>query len=149
MTDLALAITHHLLVFGLAGVLAAEIAMVRRGLDANGLRRLGIIDAHYGALAGLILVVGFLRVFYGLKGPAYYLPNPVFWAKVGAFVVVGLLSITPTVLILRWRRTAKADPGFAVPDAQIAAVRRFLLAEITVFALIPVFAAAMARGMGL
>ncbi len=61
---------------------------------------------------------------------------------------MGLLSIVPTLRFIRWRRALKADPAaMPQPDA-IAAVRRFLWAEVFFFALIPIFAAAMARGFG-
>lgn len=148
MTDLTLAIAHHLLVFSLAGILAAELAMIRPGLTGAGLKRLGIIDLHYGLIAGLILAVGFARVFYGIKGPEFYLGNHAFWAKIAAFLVVGLLSAPPTVRILQWRGRAKSEPDFALSAADVAGVRRFLVAEVAVFALIPIFAAAMARGYG-
>lgn len=149
MTDLLLAIVHHLLVFGLAAILAAELAMIRPGLGGAGLKRLGIIDLHYGLIAALILIVGFARVYMGVKGPDAYLGNWAFWAKVGAFVVVGLLSSLPTLRILQWRKAARGDSGFAVPESEVRAVRPFLLAEVGFFALIPIFAAMMARGYGL
>jgi putative membrane protein len=149
MTDLLLAIAHHILVFGLAGVLAAEVAMVRPGVSGVGLKRLAMVDAHYGALAVLIIVVGVLRVIYGLKGPVAYLPNPFFWAKMAAFAVVGLLSIAPTIRIVKWRSASRADPAFSPGDDEIRRVRTFLLWEAAVFVLIPVFAALMARGYGL
>ena len=148
MTDLVLAIVHHLLVFSLAGILAAELAMIRPGLSGPGLKRLGIIDAHYGLIAGLIIAVGFARVFYGVKGPDFYLGNHVFWAKIAAFLIVGLLSAAPTVRILQWRKRAKTEADFALGAPEVAGVRRFLVAEVAVFALIPFFAAAMARGYG-
>ena len=149
MSDLVLAILHHLLILSLAGLLAVERVLVRPGLSGAHLRILARMDAAYGATAGLILVVGFSRVYWGAKGPAFYLENPVFWAKIAAFAVVGLLSISPTIIILRWGKQAKADPGFAPSDADIGKVRRALGWELIVFALIPIFAAAMARGYGL
>ena len=147
--DLILAIAHHLLAFGLAAVLAAELAMVRPGLTAAGLKRLGVIDAHYGLFAGLVILVGVLRVIYGMKGPDAYVANPWFWAKMAAFATVALLSISPTLAILRWRRKVKLEPGFCPYEEEVARVRAFLLAELAIFALIPVFAAVMARGYGL
>lgn len=149
MPDLVLAALHHLLILSLAGLLAVERVLVRPGVAGDTLRILGAIDAAYGATAGLILVVGFCRVYLGAKGAAFYLENPVFWAKIAAFGVVGLLSILPTIAILRWRRQAKADPAFAPSEAEISTVRRALGLELMVFALIPIFAAAMARGYGL
>ena len=148
MTDLILAIVHHLLVFGLAAILAAELATIRPGLTGASLRRLGIIDMHYGLIATLILIVGFARVYMGVKGPEAYLGNWAFWAKIGAFAVVGLLSAPPTIRILQWRRRARADAAFAIGHDEVKAVRPFLVAEIAIFALIPVFAAMMARGYG-
>ena len=148
MTDLALTIAHHLLVFSLAAVLAAELASVRPGLAGAGLKRLGVLDMHYGFIAALILVVGFGRVYWGAKGPEAFLGNWAFWSKIAAFAVVGLLSAPPTVRILQWRGRAKSEPDFALSAADVAWVRRFLVAEVAVFALIPIFAAAMARGYG-
>ena len=148
MTDLLLAIAHHLLVFSLAAILAIELATVRPGLTGAGLRRLGIVDLHYGLIAALILIVGFARVYMGVKGPEAYLGAWTFWAKIGAFALVGLLSAPPTLRILQWRKRARAEPGFALGAAEVQAVRPFLIAELAVFALIPVFAAMMARGIG-
>ena len=149
MTDLLLAIAHHLLVFSLAAILAAELTIIRPGLAGASLRRLGVADLHYGLIATLILVVGFARVYMGVKGPEAYLGNWAFWAKIGAFVIVGLLSAMPTMRILQWRKLSRADAGFALPEAEVKAVRPFLIAEAVIFALIPIFAAMMARGYGL
>ena len=38
-TDLILAVLHHILAFGMAGILAAELASVRSGLDGAALAR--------------------------------------------------------------------------------------------------------------
>ncbi|HZZ69227.1 MAG TPA: DUF2214 family protein [Phenylobacterium sp.] len=143
MLDLVLAIAHHLLVFSLFGVLFAELVLVRRGVDLATVTRLGRIDLMYGALAGLIIVVGFSRAIFAAKGWAYYSHNLFFHLKVGTFVVIGLLSIPPTLAYIRWRRS-----GAAPDDAQVTAARRWLWAEMILFAFLPAFAAAMARGYG-
>jgi putative membrane protein len=149
MSDLVLAIAHHLTVFGLAAVLAAELALMRpAAVSAGTLRLLGRCDAAYGLLSLTILALGFLRVWYGAKGADFYLHNPMFWAKIAAFGAVGLLSIRPTMRIAAWQKALKADAAFLPQRDEIGGLRRFLLAEAAVFALIPVFAAAMARGIG-
>jgi putative membrane protein len=149
MADIPLAIAHHLLVFTLTGVLAAELVLVRIELTAPRVRALGAVDALYGALAVLIVIVGIARVAHGTKGPDFYLPNHVFWTKMGAFVVVGLLSVAPSVLFFRWRKRAKTDPAVRPPESELKLARRFLVAEIAVFLTIPVWAVLMARGVGL
>jgi putative membrane protein len=149
MIDFLLASAHHLIVFGIASVLAAEIALMRpAAMSPHTVKLLGRFDAVYGGLAMAILAVGFARVWFGAKGPDFYLHNPVFWAKIGAFAVVGLVSIRPTLRMLAWQKLLKANAAFVPPVQEIAALRRQLLLEIHVFALIPVLAAAMARSIG-
>jgi putative membrane protein len=148
-TDLVLAILHHLLVFSLAGIIAAEFVLIRNELSPSTLSRLARVDRHYGLVALLIIIVGVARVYWGLKGWEFYVYNWVFWAKMAAFAGVGLLSIVPTMRFIAWNRQAAADPGWRVPEAEYASVRNYVRWEAVVFLLIPVFAAAMARGYGL
>jgi putative membrane protein len=143
MLDLALAIVHHILVFSLFGVLFAELVLVRKGVELATVNRVGRIDLMYGVLAGLIIVVGFSRAIFAAKGWLYYSHNLFFHLKVGTFLVIGLLSIAPTVSYIRWRRA-----GAAPSDAQVSGARRWLWAEMALFMLLPAFAAAMARGYG-
>jgi putative membrane protein len=147
-TDLVLAILHHLLVFMLAGVLAFEIGTVNLGMKRDAILGVGRVDNGYGILAVAIIVVGFVRAIVAAKGWAYYAVNLFFWAKIATFVVVGLLSIVPTVAFIRWRNALKSDAAFAPPVDAIRRIRFYLWAEAALFLLIPVFAAAMARGYG-
>jgi putative membrane protein len=147
-TDLVLAIVHHLLVFMLAGVLAFEIGTVNLTMRRDEILGVGRVDNWYGILAVVIVVVGFIRATVAAKGWAYYEVNLFFWAKIATFLVVGLLSIVPTVAIIRWRNALKSDAAFAPPGDTIRRARGYLWAEAALFLLLPVFAAAMARGYG-
>lgn len=143
MLDLGLAVGHHLLIFALFGILAAEFVLVRPDMSVANMHRTARIDLWYGVAAGLIVVVGFSRAVFAAKGWAYYEHNVYFWAKIGTFVLIALLSAMPTIKYFRWQRLQ------TVPEAgEIALVRRFLWAELVLFALLPIFAAAMARGFG-
>lgn len=95
-----------------------------------------------------IVLVGIGRLAWGLKGWEFYLASWSFWAKMAAFAAVGIASIPPTLRILAWRRAARLGHGFVAPDREVALLRRLVLAELALFALIPVFAAVMARGIG-
>jgi putative membrane protein len=140
--DLWLAIGHHLLIFGLFAVLVAELALVRKGMDERAVRLNATVDLFAGVFAVLILLVGFARATMAAKGWDYYSHNAFFWAKIGVFLTIGLLSAPPTIAYLRWRKAGVPD------DAQVAGVRRILWLELALFALLPAFAAAMARGYG-
>jgi putative membrane protein len=143
MLDLWLAIGHHLIIFALFGVLAVEIVLVRRDISLDVVTRIARVDAWYGALAGAIIVVGFSRAIFAAKGWAYYSHNGFFWAKMATFALVAILSVPPTIQYLKWRRAGDAPSGPAV-----GRVQRFLYAELVLFAFLPIFAAAMARGYG-
>jgi putative membrane protein len=141
-TDALLAVLHHLAVFTVVAVLVAEWAMLRPGLTQVQLRLVGRLDALYGAMAGVALVIGVLRATLGAKGWAFYAGNPFFWAKVGTFVLVGLASIPPTLAMLKWRRAGLPA------DHDVARMRVWLNAQLSLVVLLPVFAALMARGVG-
>jgi putative membrane protein len=141
MLDLHLAIAHHLLIFALFGVLCTELAAVRRGLTSAEVIRLSRLDLWYGGLASLILIVGFSRALFAAKGWEYYLHNGFFWAKIGTFVVIGLLSAVPTMAFIRWRRA-----GTVPSAAETAGVLKVLWAEVVLFGVVLSFAASMARG---
>ncbi len=141
--DLVLAILHHLFVFALFAVLFAELVLVRSSMDTVAVARVQSMDAWYGVLAGLIIAVGFARAIFAAKGWDYYSHNLFFWAKIGTFVAIGLLSVPPTLAFLKWRRI-----GSVPADGAISKVRRYLWLEVALFALLPAFAAAMARGYG-
>jgi putative membrane protein len=145
LTDLILAILHHLAIVTLIVLLAIEFALMKPGMTANDLRRLTKVDAGYGAVAGLVIVIGVCRVIWGAKGADFYLSNPWFWAKMASFAAIGLLSIPPTLALLKWRKAARTDAAFLPSDADIARLRRFVHAEVALLALVVVFAAAMAR----
>jgi len=124
MADLTLAIAHHLLIFSLAGVLAFEIGAIRPGITSEDVVRLSRADRWYGVLAAAILLVGFTRAIFAAKGWAYYSANVFFMAKMGAFAVVGLLSIVPTVAIVRWRRASADNRAFSPALPKIRDIRR-------------------------
>jgi putative membrane protein len=146
-TDLHLAIAHHLLIFILFGILVSELVMVRQSMTGDDIKHVAMIDLWYGVVALLILMVGFSRAVFAAKGWAYYSVNSFFWAKIAVFVLIALLSIWPTVKYLNWSREFRT--AHTVPDAvSVSVVRRILWLEMILFAFLPAFAAAMARGYG-
>jgi putative membrane protein len=141
MLDLALAVGHHLLIFGLFGVILAELIVVRPRMSQAAINKVASVDRWYGVLAVLILIVGFSRAIFAAKGWDYYASNGFFIAKIATFAVIGVVSVWPTICFIRWRR-ANLPPD----DVQVVMVRRLIYVEPALFALLPAFAAAMARG---
>ncbi len=145
--DALLAYAHFMCIFTLASLLVAELVILRKMLPADLARRLQSIDRWYGIVAGLVILSGLGRLFLGAKGPAFYNQNPVFWTKMGLFVVVALLSIGPTVAFLRWNARKTADGSVVLGDAEFGRLRGLLWAQVGVFVFIPLCAVFMARGL--
>jgi putative membrane protein len=147
--DWLLASFHHLAVFALAGILAAELALTASVIDDRTVLRLARVDAWFGIMAALALAAGLARVFFAAKGLDYYIANTFFWIKMALFVAVGLISVAPTFSFIVWRRQVRADQTYRPPATEVARLRLSLYAEAALFTLIPLCAAAMARGYGM
>ena len=147
--DVILASAHHIFVFTLVALIGVELTLLYRGIEQRTAVVIARVDSVLGLSAILILLAGFLRVFVGIKPEAFYLENPIFWAKIAAFIGVALISILPTIRFARWSRLAVDDDSFNPAPTEVATVRRFVAAELVVLVLIPIFAALMARGYGL
>ena len=135
-----MAFLHHLAAFALVAGIVVEFVLIRLPLDFANARRLARVDAVVGVSAGVLLVVGWLRVFYFEKGTAFYFHNVAFIAKMGLFVLVALLSLYPTMKFLAWRK--------GIDPASVPAIRRVLHLELAGVVLILLCAALMARGIG-
>lgn len=146
--EVILAYAHFAAIFTLLWFLAKEWTILRMGADRLDVLALAKADAGVGIAAALVLITGICRVTLGAKPIGFYLHNPVFHTKVGLFVLVGLLSIWPTIVFIRWRKARAADPSFKIPDADWRKVRRLLIVELHLVALIPLAAVIMARGIG-
>jgi putative membrane protein len=150
-TMLADAVFAYLHFFGigcLVAVLAAETVLVKAQMSAPTIAKLSRIDLGYGLAAALILGAGAARVAYGLKGPMFYMGNPMFWVKMGLFATTGLISIAPTLAFIGWRKQVARDGAFHPTGDAVARVRRLIAVQWVLLALIPLAAVLMARGIG-
>ncbi len=149
MIDLFLSAFHFLLIFTLVAILAMQSLLIRPGLTVANLSLAARLDRAYGGSATLLLGIGFARVLWGAKGSPFYLSNPLFWTKIGLFMTVAVLSIPPTVQLIRWSKHTHSQTTFLPSDEQVRRMQRWLYAEWMVVMFIPFLAAAMARGIGL
>lgn len=140
----------HYLGFMLAfGALVVENLTLKKHLSLQEAWRIVTADAIYGFSATMILITGILRVLYFGKGPDYYLSSPVFYTKVGIFMVISSLSLYPTFSFVSW---VKGLRDSKLPNLELPQVQRLswlIRGELVGFGLIPLFAAILARGMRL
>jgi putative membrane protein len=144
----AFAFLHHVAAFALVAALAIEFVLIRSELTVRNARTILLADAAIGAAAGVILVVGFLRVFFFEKGAAYYFHSVPFIAKLSLFAIIGLLSIYPTRQFLSWRASLRQGSVPVVEPAKLRTIRAVIHWELAGIVVLILCAALMARGIG-
>ncbi|NND01022.1 MAG: DUF2214 family protein [Gammaproteobacteria bacterium] len=143
-----LAFLHHLAAFTFVTALAVEYVTIRDKLSEPNARRLIAADAVYAASATLVLIVGFVRVYYYEKGADYYWNSVPFIAKIGLFAVVALLSFYPSAEFLRWKKQLNEELVPDVTGNKMQIIRKIIHVELIGVVLILLSAAMMARGVG-
>src|SRR4051812_19224327 len=140
------AFLHHVAAFTLVSAVAIEFALIRQELTVSSARRLQATDMVLGMAAGALLVIGLLRVFLFEKGAIYYFHSYAFLTKFSLFIVVGLLSIIPTVEFLSWRDAVEAGQVPAINAKKLRRITAVIHGEIFAIVIILLCAAIMARG---
>jgi len=143
------AFLHFVAVFGIFGTIFLEWQTMSRNPSYAEARRIQRCDLWYGIFAVVVLIVGFLRVYYFEKGHAFYLANPFFQAKLALFVLVGLLSIYPTIRFLKWRPQTSKGQAPAVSDQEYVSIMFLLRAELVLLLGVALCASLMSRAAGL
>jgi putative membrane protein len=142
-----MATLHHLSAFTLTACLVYEFIAFSKVLTVEEARRIQRVDLWYGISAGLLVTVGLLRVFFFEKGAPFYAANLMFWIKMALFVIVGLLSIYPTIRYIKWNPILAENKSPMIPDAEYKNIRLLLLLEMIGLVLILFAAPAMARAI--
>jgi putative membrane protein len=140
------AFLHHVSAFTLVSALAIEFTLIRSELTLASARRLQVTDLVLGIAAGALLLIGLLRVFLFEKGASYYFHSHAFLTKFALFIVVGLLSIIPTLEFLSWRDALKAGEVPAIGAGKLRIVTAIIHGELFAVVIILLCAAIMARG---
>jgi putative membrane protein len=81
-----------------------------------------------------------------LLGASYYFHSHAFLTKVSLFVVLGLLSIIPTLEFLSWRGALRAGQVPAVDAKKLRLIVGVVHSELLAIVIILLCAAIMARG---
>ena len=140
---------HYISVMLCFGALVLERRLIRPSPSKEVATTLVITDIVYGIAALTLLLSGILRVLHYGQGAEFYTENPVFWWKVGLYLAVGGLSLYPTITYILWSLPLRKGELPVVSEALASRLRWILNIELVGFALIPLLATLMARGVGL
>jgi putative membrane protein len=143
-TDILIRYLHFLGIFIVfAAVLGQHILLkgtVPRAMIAKAQR----FDIAYAVAVVVVLGTGLLQWFSGAKPAVFYTSNPVFHTKLTLFIVVGLVSIYPSVFMGKQK---KGDPAelVEIPKGIVHSIRL----ELLLLVVMPLLAVIMAKGLGI
>jgi putative membrane protein len=141
-----LAYAHFLAILTLVTFIASEAALCRiEWMNAKIVHRLATVDRIYGIAALAVVLTGIARTWWGIKGTGWYWHQPLLHLKLGLFIVVGLMSIKPTLMFIRWRKAVRAS-GALPAEAEVKTARRWVMIQAHIIAVIPLAAVFLARG---
>ena len=139
---------HYLSIIGVFITLVIELILFKPSLTHREARVIQRTDSVYGLSALMVLVTGLLRAFYFGKGYEYYFGNNIFLLKLGLFLVVGILSIYPTIVFIKWRKFIKPGESLTVDKSRAVRVMNLIRLEVLIILFLPLLAALMSRGFG-
>lgn len=142
--EIFLRYVHFVSIFAIVSTLVSEHLLLKKEMSRREIGKLARIDAVYGVAALVLLTVGLTLWLGGVGKPAmYYSKNWVFHTKITLFIIVGLLSIHPTVFFIKQRK-GNPNEEINVPKSVLWALR----VELLLLFIIPLLAGLMAKGVG-
>ncbi len=132
---------HFISIFGMIAFLVSELILVKSTMTRSALKSVGRIDGLYG-LAAILAVGAGLTLWFGVgKGFEFY-NHGVMHLKLTLVIIVGLISIVPTVFFIR---NGKGDPhvNITVPSK----IRKLIIIQLCLLACIPFMGTMVAYGI--
>lgn len=139
---------HFIAIMALMGSLITEHLLLKPGITGAQIKSLAGIDLVYGLSALVVLGTGLLRWFVYGKGSEFYLSNPIFHVKLTLFMIMGIVSIFPTLKFLKWKKQVKAGSDPTIDEKSIKRTLMFIRIELLIVAILPLLAVMVARGAG-
>lgn len=135
---------HFLSIFALVSSVVAEHLLVKARMTRGELNRLARIDGIYGLSAILAVAAGLLLWFAVGKPAEFYTKNWILHLKVTLAIIMGIISIHPTLFFLKNRKGEDQNELVDVPKSIVMAIR----VELLLLLIIPLLATLMAQGIG-
>ena len=140
---------HFISILLVYATVFAEFIMLSRTLSRKKANFLAKIDGVYGIASIFVVGAGMAMWFgfdagLGFKPTAWYMGNPIFHLKYGLFIVVGILSIWPSIFFMRQRK-GDQEEEIQIPNH----IRAIVRIELIILSLIPILAVLAAAGISL
>ena len=138
---------HFIAAFGVCAMVVYELVFLTPTPSLTTAKNIQRADMIYGLSALLVVLMGFIRVYYFEKGPDYYFNNPFFWMKLIVFTGVGLLSIYPSIKFFQWNPLLKSETTPILTTQTSNILRTLLILEVIGLIVMMIAASLMAKGV--
>ena len=128
------------------GSLISEHLILKPSIKKEQIRSLATIDLIYGLAAIIVLATGLLRWFVYGKGYDFYMSTPLFHIKLTLFIILGVLSIFPSIKFYKWNKQVKGGEEPDINEKGVKKLLMFIRIELLLIAIIPLLAVLIARG---
>ena len=142
--DLFIRYLHFVSIFVLVASVLGQHFILRGTITRALVGKAQKLDIAYAISVVVVLGTGLLQWLVVGKPADFYSSNPVFHSKLTLFLVIGLVSIYPSVFLGK-NRKGDPDEVITIPRGIIWSVR----AELLLLFLMPLLATLMARGFGI
>ena len=140
---------HYIGIMVLMGALIAEHLMLKPGITKEQVKSLASVDVIYIIAVVLVLASGLLRwLMFDPKGVDFFSKNPLFHIKLTVFFIMVIISIFPTMKLLKWKKQAVQGNHLDINEKDIKKQLMFIRLELFLLAIIPLLAVMVALGKG-
>jgi putative membrane protein len=143
-TDILIRYFHFLGIFVIFAAVLGQHLLLRGTVTRAIIAKAQRFDIAYAVAVIIVLGTGLLQWFSGSKPAVFYSSNPVFHTKFTLFLVIGLVSIYPSVYMGKQK---KGDPTelVTIPKGLVHSIR----IELLLLVAMPLLAVIMAKGLGI
>jgi putative membrane protein len=143
-TDILIRYFHFLGIFVIFAAVLGQHLLLRGTVTRAIIAKAQRFDIAYAVAVIIVLGTGLLQWFSGSKPAVFYSSNPVFHTKFTLFLVIGLVSIYPSVYMGKQK---KGDPTelVTIPKGLVHSIR----IELLLLVAMPLLAVIMAKGIGI
>ncbi|HEY5337911.1 MAG TPA: DUF2214 family protein, partial [Rhizomicrobium sp.] len=127
---------HYMGIMAFLACVLGEHLLLKPQVTLTEAKTLQRLDILYGVSAVVVLLTGIRRMQLE-KGFDYYNHHIGFQILVTLFVIIGLLSIYPTMVFFRWRKDTRAGRAPVMATSQFKNIQKILRLEMFLLLLAP------------
>ena len=114
-SEILIRYVHFISIFTIVGAIVSQHLLLKEAMTPKEIKRMARIDSIYG-VAAIIAVAAGLTLWFGVgKAADFYTRNWIFHLKVGLAVLLGILSLPPTIFFMKNRKVENQESPIPIP----------------------------------